>query len=58
VASRVKITKLQLTGDEDRVAAWRGTHDLPIEVRPGSPALMSITLAGTADEIVIDGGDL
>jgi hypothetical protein len=50
----VRITKLQLTGDEDRVAAWLGTHDLPIEVRPGTPGLVSITLTGPADEIVID----
>jgi Glyoxalase-like domain len=52
-AGRVKITKLQLTGDEDRVAAWLGSHDLPIEVRPGTPALASITLTGPADKIVI-----
>jgi Glyoxalase-like domain len=53
-AGRVRITKLQLTGDEDRVAAWLGTHHLPIEVRPGTPGLVSITLTGPADEIVID----
>jgi hypothetical protein len=55
-AGRVTITKLQLTGDEDRVAAWLGTHHLPIEVRPGTPALASITLTGPDDEIVIDAG--
>ena len=47
---RVKITKLQLCGDEDRVAAWLGTHHLPIELRPGTPALASITLTGPKDE--------
>jgi Glyoxalase-like domain len=57
-AGRMEITKLQLTGDEDRVTAWLGTHQLPIEVRPGSPGLASITLAGPTDEIVIDGGPL
>ena len=54
----VKITKLQLSGDEDRVAAWLGTHHLPIEVRPGTPALASITLTGPTNEILIGAGHL
>ena len=57
-AGRVKITKLQLSGDEDRVAAWLGTHHLPIEVRPGTPALASITLTGPTNEILIGAGHL
>lgn len=49
----IQIAKLQLDGDPDRLAAWLGTHHLPITVRPGTPALSSITLTGAAGEIVL-----
>jgi Glyoxalase-like domain len=52
-ATGVEITKLQLTGDADRLGAWLGAHDLPIAVTPGSPALRSITLTGAAGETVL-----
>jgi hypothetical protein len=49
----IQIAKLQLDGDPDRLAAWLGTHQLPITIRPGAPALSSITLTGAAGEIVL-----
>lgn len=52
-AGGAEITKLQLTGDEQRIAGWLHSHDLPIEVRPGTPALASVTLKTSADEFVI-----
>ena len=52
-AGGAEITKLQLTGDEQRIAASIDTDDLPIEVRPGTPALASVTLRTQADEFVI-----
>jgi hypothetical protein len=51
-AGVVQIAELQLHGDADRLAAWLGTHRLPITVRPGTPALTRIVLTATSGEIV------
>jgi Glyoxalase-like domain len=53
-AGAVQIATLRLDGDADRLAAWLGTHRLPITVNPGSPAVASIVLTGAAGEIVLD----
>ena len=53
-AGAVQIAKLQLDGDADRLAAWLGSHRLPIAVSPGPPAVASIVLTGPAGEIVLD----
>jgi Glyoxalase-like domain len=52
-AGLVKIARLQLQGEPDRLAAWLGPHQLPITVRPGPPALTCIVLTGSAGEIVL-----
>jgi alpha-beta hydrolase superfamily lysophospholipase len=52
-AGSVKIARLQLDGDADRLASWLGAHQLPIAVRAGAPAVTSIVLAGAAGEIVL-----
>jgi Glyoxalase-like domain len=52
-AGDAEVTNLLLTGDEQRIASWLGTEDLPIEARPGTPALASVTLNTPADEFVI-----
>ena len=57
-AGPMKITRLWLDGDADRLDAWLGTHDLPIAVRPGRPALTKILLAGATQEIVLEAGGL
>ena len=53
-AGAVQVAKLQLVGDADRLAAWLGSHRLPIALRPGAPAVASIVLTGAAGEIVLD----
>jgi hypothetical protein len=50
----VRIAKLELSGDADRLADWLGPHDLPVTIRAGAPAVASIVLKGDAGEIVID----
>jgi hypothetical protein len=50
----VQIAQLQLDGDPGRLAAWLGSHRLPITVRTGAPAVASIVLTGAAGEIVLD----
>jgi hypothetical protein len=49
-----QITRLELSGDAKRLAAWLGAHDLPITIRAGEPAVASIVLTGDAGEIVVD----
>jgi hypothetical protein len=53
-AGAVQIATLRLDGDADRLAAWLGGHRLPITMRPGTPAVTGIVLAGAAGEIVLD----
>ena len=53
-AGAFQIAKLQLDGDFDRLAAWLGSHRLPITVRTGAPAVARIVLTGAAGEIVLD----
>jgi Glyoxalase-like domain len=53
-APGVQITKLQLAGDADRLAAWLGAHRLPTSVHPGTPAVTSIILTGATGEIVLE----
>jgi hypothetical protein len=55
-AGAVQIAKLQLDGDADRLAAWLGSHSLPITIRAGAPAVASVVLTGVAGDIVL-GGD-
>jgi Glyoxalase-like domain len=50
----VRLARLELFGDADRLADWLGDHDLPINVHAGEPAVASIDLAGDAGEIVVD----
>jgi Glyoxalase-like domain len=53
-AGSVRIARLELSGDSDRLADWLGPHDLPIAIRAGAPAVASIVLTGDAGEIVVD----
>ena len=52
----VRIAQVHLDGDADRLAAWLGDHDLPITVRPGTPALTSIVLTTGSGEIALGVG--
>ena len=53
-AGPVRIARLELDGDADRIATWLGAHRLPISVRPGAPAVARVVLAGAAGETVIE----
>jgi Glyoxalase-like domain len=44
-AGAVRLERLGLSGDEERVAAWLGTDDLPINVSAGPPAVTEVVLA-------------
>jgi len=50
----VEITRVELAGDADQLAVWLGNHRLPIAVRPGQPAVVTIVLTGAQGEIVLD----
>jgi hypothetical protein len=36
------ITWVEVAGDEARIGAWLGGADLPLRVRPGTPALLAV----------------
>ena len=50
----VEIARLELAGDPDQLAHWLGNHQLPIAVRPGQPAVVTIVLTGAEGEIILD----
>lgn len=52
-AGTARISRLVLAGDSDRLAAWLGDHQLPIELRPGRPAVTTIYVSSDAGEICI-----
>jgi hypothetical protein len=52
-AAPAGISKLYLEGNPDRLAAWLGSHVLPIVVRTGRPAVTAIVLATATGEIVL-----
>jgi hypothetical protein len=54
-AGRAFITRLELTGDADRLAGWLGPHDVPVSVHAGPPEVTSVTFSGAAGEITLDG---
>lgn len=50
-ATSARIERLELQGDEQRLAERLGPHELPIVVRAGPPALARVVLTG---EVVLD----
>ena len=52
-AGSVEIARLELRGDGERLSQWLGTHELPISVREGQPAVERVVLKGSASEIVV-----
>ena len=51
----VRLARLELRGDVNRLATWLGPHQLCIAISPGAPALTRIVLTAPNGEIVIDG---
>jgi len=45
-AGRVRMERLELSGDVGRVRAWLSTEDMPIGVTKGPPAVKGIVLTG------------
>ena len=52
-AGSVEIERLDLSGDIARLSRWLGTHELPISVRAGQPAVERVVLKASDNEIVI-----
>ena len=52
-AGKAKLSRLVLHADPNRLAEWLGTHQLPIDVRPGTSAVREIHISSDSGEIVI-----
>lgn len=52
-AGAVRIAAVRVQGDPDRLAAWLGPNDLPLEVRPGKAKLESVVLASDRGTIAL-----
>jgi hypothetical protein len=47
------IARLSVKGDPARLAEWLGEHDMPVSVRPGTPGIAELVLAGPDGEFVL-----
>ena len=52
----VEIARLELAGDATRLSAWLGKNELPVTIRRGAPAVLSIVLSGLTGDIVLGAG--
>ena len=52
-AGKARISRLVLLADPNRLAEWLGTHQLPIDVRPGTSAVREIHISSDSGEIVM-----
>ena len=43
------ITWVEVAGDEERLAAWLGDHDMPVRVTPSPPTPPGVTAVGIGD---------
>ncbi len=55
-AGTARIARLVLSADSGRLADWLGTHQLPIVVHEGMPAVTAIHISSDAGEIVLGSG--
>lgn len=51
----LRLKRLDVSGDPDRVNGWLGTDSLPIAVTPGAPAVTGIVLAAGEGELRLGG---
>ena len=50
----VSITEIRVSGDPQHIEDWLGTHHVPIDIRPGTPAITAVILRTVSgDEIVL-----
>jgi len=52
-AGSVEIERLELRGDVARLSRWLGTHELPMSVRRGPPAVEQVVLKASDNEIAV-----
>ena len=53
-AGEVSIAEIRVSGDPQNINSWLGTHQVPIDVRPGPSAITALVLRSTSgDEIVL-----
>ena len=52
-AGVVELTRLGIDGDADRIHAWLRTNTLPLNIRPGTRGLTSVSLATPRGPIVV-----
>ena len=57
-AGEVRVARLDLEGDADRLATWLGGDELPIAVGDGAAAVTRIVLTGSKGEFALDDGQL
>jgi hypothetical protein len=48
-----RLTGVELSGDPARLAEWLGSHELPVEITHGEPAVTRVTLSGPGGKIEI-----
>jgi hypothetical protein len=51
----LRIDRVRLTGDADRLEDWLGAHSLPITVQAGAAGVAGVVLAGAGNPIAIPG---
>jgi glyoxalase-like protein len=54
----LRVELIELRGDAARLADWLGDADVPVTVRPGSPAVERFVLRGRGGAIAVDAGTL
>jgi hypothetical protein len=52
-AGSARLSRVVVTGDRDRLEAWLGPHELPLEIRPGPSALEAVGVAAAGGEICL-----
>ena len=55
-AGSTHLDRLELSGDEQRLAAWVGDARLPVSVRRGAPAVTAVVLRGDSGELALGQG--
>jgi hypothetical protein len=49
----VAVTELHLRGDSGRIGEWLGSHDMPLTIQRGAPAVTRVVLDGPDGHIVL-----
>ena len=54
ITGEIGIAEVRVSGDPHRIKAWLGAHHVPIEIRPGPPAITAVVLrSASGDDIVL-----